>query len=196
MEQQTVIFLGPQGSGKCTQVQLLKEYLNKKDPASVLYFTAGTSLRAFAANEGYTQEHIRPLITSGKLIPTFITTSLFASRLIGGMHGEEHIILDGFPRTVDQTPDLDSALQFYERNNVTVLHISLSDEEAKRRMHGRGREDDTEAGIEERLRWSHDEAAKVNEWFKSNPRYRYVDIDGSQPIDKVHQDILAALNLS
>src|SRR4051812_38872269 len=93
VDQLTVIFLGPQGSGKGTQVQLLKDYLQEKDPGSVLYFTAGTNLRSFAAAEGYTQEKIRPLIAAGKLIPTFISTQLFSARLIGGMHGEEHIIL-------------------------------------------------------------------------------------------------------
>lgn len=162
----------------------------------MLYFTAGTNLRSFATGEGYTQERIRPLISSGKLIPTFLITQLFSARLIGGMHGEEHIILDGFPRTVEQIPDLDSALQFYDRKKVTVLHITLTDAEAKRRMAGRGREDDTEEGIEERLRWSHDEAALVNEWFKLHPEYTYVDINGEQPIEKVHQDILKALELS
>ena len=196
VEQLTVIFLGPQGSGKGTQVKILKDYLNDKDPGSVLYFTAGTNLRSFAVGEGYTQEKIRPLITAGKLIPTFISTQLFSSRLIGGMHGEEHIILDGFPRTTDQLPDLDSAMQFYERKNITVLHIGLSDEEAKKRLAGRGREDDTAEGIEERLRWSHDEAEKVNEWFKINPAYAYIQINGEQSIDAVHADIVSALNIS
>lgn len=196
VEQLTTIFLGPQGSGKGTQVELLKKYLNDRHPASVVYFTAGTALRAFAAGEGYTQERIRPLIAAGKLIPTFITTSLFSSRLIGGMHGDEHIIIDGFPRTVDQTPDLDTALQFYDRKNPVVLHIKLSDEVARERMKGRGREDDTEAGINERLRWSHDEAEKVNEWFRANPEYRFVEINGEQTVEAVHQDILKALNLA
>ncbi len=162
----------------------------------MLYFTAGTNLRSFAAGEGYTQERIRPLISSGKLIPTFLITQLFSARLIGGMHGEEHIILDGFPRTVEQIPDLESALQFYDRKNVVVLHITLTDEVAKKRMAGRGREDDTQEGIEERLRWSHNEASLVDEWFKSHSHYTYVDISGEQSIEKVHADILAALKLS
>jgi len=195
VEKQTVIFLGPQGSGKGTQVQLLKEYLQAQDPASVLYFTAGTNLRSFASGEGYTQEKIRPLIAAGKLIPTFISTHLFSARLINGMQGDEHIILDGFPRTVDQLPDLHSALQFYERTNIVVLHITLSDEEATKRLLGRGREDDTKEGIEERLRWSHDEAQKVNEWFKAQPGYTCIDINGEQTIEKVHEDIMRALQL-
>ena len=196
VDQLTVIFLGPQGSGKGTQVQLLKDYLTEKNPGSVLYFTAGTNLRSFAAGEGYTQERIRPLIAAGKLIPTFISTHLFAARLIGGMHGEEHIILDGFPRTLDQTPDLDSAMQFYDRKNAVVLHLSLSDDTAKERLHKRARSDDTEAGIEERLRWSHDEAAKVNEWFKTNPNYTFVEINAEQSIEAVHTDIKTALKLT
>ena len=196
VDQLTVIFLGPQGSGKGTQVQLLKDYLQIKDPGSVLYFTAGTNLRSFAAGEGYTQEKIRPLISAGKLIPTFISTQLFSARLIGGMNGKEHILLDGFPRTVDQLPDLDSALKFYDRKNVTVLNITLSDEVAKKRLAGRGREDDTQEGIEERLRWSHDEAQKVNDWFKSNSEYTYTEVDGDQSIEVVHNNIMKVLNLS
>ncbi len=195
VEQLTVIFLGPQGSGKGTQVQLLKDYINSKDSAAVLYFTAGTALRAFAAGEGYTQERIRPLIAAGKLIPTFITTSLFTTRLINGLHGGEHIILDGFPRTVDQTADLETAMQFYDRTRVVVLHITLSDEVARQRLAGRGREDDTQEGIEERLRWSHEEAAAVNEWFKQHPRYQFVDINGDQTIEEVHTEIMRALNV-
>lgn len=195
VDQLTIIFLGPQGSGKGTQVQLLKDYLTAKNPGSVVYFTAGTTLRSFAAGEGYTQEKIRPLISAGKLIPTFIATNLFTSRLINGMHGEEHIILDGYPRTLEQIPDLHTALQFYERKNIFVINIILSDAEAKRRMVGRGREDDTEEGIEERLRWSNDESQKVSEWLAANPLYNFVNINGEQPIEAVHVDILQALEL-
>jgi len=195
VNQQTLIFLGPQGSGKGTQVALLKEFLAKQDNRHIVYFTAGTALRAFTASEGYTQERVHPLIASGKLMPTFITTSLFSARLIGSMTGNDHLILDGFPRTLDQTPDLDTALKFYERKNPTVIYISLSDEAAKERLHKRGRTDDTEEGIEERLRWSHEEAAQVNGWFKKNPDYTFLEINGEQAIEEVHREILEKLKL-
>ncbi|MEI7719806.1 MAG: nucleoside monophosphate kinase [bacterium] len=196
MEELTVIFLGPQGSGKGTQVALLKEYIAKNNSRSIVYFTAGTNLRAFATNEGYTQEKIRPLISAGKLIPTFITTELFSSRLIGSMHGNEHIILDGFPRTIDQTPTLDTALQFYGRKNVTVLSFTLSDAVARERLSKRDRGDDTEEGIEERLRWSHQEGALVSEWFKANSFYRYIEINGEGPVEEVHRNVLTVLGFS
>ncbi len=194
--QQTIIFLGPQGSGKGTQVSLLKDYITNNDTRSIVYFTAGTSLRAFAAGEGFAQEKVRPLIAAGKLIPTFISTELFSSRLINSIHGNEHIIIDGFPRTTDQIPDFDSAMKFFERERPVVLHIGLSDEVAKDRLTKRHREDDTTEGIEERLRWSHQEAAAVNEWFKNSPDYRFVEINGEQPIEAVQQEILKALQLS
>lgn len=197
MEQQTVIFLGPQGSGKGTQVELLKKFITKHDSRPIVYFTAGTSLRAFAASEGYTAERVRPLIAAGKLLPTFITTSLFSARLIGSMQGNEHVVLDGFPRSTDQVSDLDTAFRFYDRKNITVLHITLSDEVAKQRLAGRGREDDTEEGIQERLRWSHDEAEAVNGWFTEHAdRYMLMHINGEQTIEAVHKDVLAALHLS
>ncbi len=192
----TVIFLGPQGSGKGTQVALLKEFLSKQDNRSIVYFTAGTALRAFSVGEGYTQERIRPMIIAGKLIPDFITNQLFSSRLIGGIHGDEHIILDGFPRTILQTPDLESALQFYNRQNAVVIQIQLSENVAKERMQGRKREDDTQESIEERLRWSRENAEEIGAWFKAHPTYQFFEINGERTIEEVHADILKALGFA
>ena len=89
----------------------------------------------------------------------------------------------------------EKAMQFFERERPIVLHIGLSDEVAKDRLSKRHREDDTTEGIEERLRWSHQEAAAVNEWFKNSLDYRFVEINGEQPIVDVQKEILAALEL-
>ena len=62
MDQQTVIFLGPQGSGKGTQVQLFKKFLQDSDPArTIVHMEMGAALRQFSSveNAGYTQDMVR-----------------------------------------------------------------------------------------------------------------------------------------
>ena len=196
MDPLTLIFLGPQGSGKGTHIAMVKEYIAAHDARAVVTFSAGSALRAFAEGSGYTQEQVRPLISAGKLVPTFITTSLFAQDLLAHFTGSEHLVFDGFPRTIEQVPDLDSALEFYNRTKVMVVSMVLSDEVATERLIKRGRHDDTKEGILERLRWSREEASSVKQWFQSHPRYRWIDIDGDHSIEDVHKDIMEKLGLT
>jgi len=111
------------------------------------------------------------------------------------MKGNEHLITDGFPRTEDQAHVLDSAMRFYERKQPTVLHITLSEGEAMKRLTKRGRSDDTEAGIRERLQWNREQAMPLNDWFKKNSLYRFLEIDGDRSVEDIHADILNKLGL-
>lgn len=196
MEQLTLIFLGPQGSGKGTQVELLKEYIAKQDTRPIMHFEAGKSLREFAQGDGYTKELMRSTMASGGLVPLFLSTRAFSDSLADTMQSDEHLILDGFPRTADQLPVLDSALQFYKRANTVVLNINISDEEALKRLLLRKRSDDTEEGIKKRLSWTRAEAGAIHEWFRSHPAYRFIEINGEQPVEMVQQEIRAALGLA
>ncbi|MDE1925032.1 MAG: nucleoside monophosphate kinase [Patescibacteria group bacterium] len=197
MQQQTIIFLGPQGCGKGTHAELLKRYLERADPArSVLYFSAGKQLRAFVDGKSYTADLNRSIIERGGLLPTFLSVHVFSEQLMREMKGNEHLIIDGFPRTEDQVPVLDSALRFYKRESPVVIYINISDEEALKRLLLRGRADDTEAGIKERLAWTREHIAPILDWFRNNPMYKVVEIQGEQTIEAVHRDIDKALGLN
>ena len=112
------------------------------------------------------------------------------------MKGNEHLIADGFPRTEDQTYALDSAMQFYNRVQPTVLYVSISDEEALKRLTKRGRGDDTEDGIRKRLQWNREQSLPLNDWFKNNSMYRFIEVDGERPIEDIHKDILNKLGIA
>src|SRR5205085_2657051 len=96
----------------------------------------------------------RTIMEKGGLLPTFLSVHVFSEQLMHEMKGNEHLIIDGFPRTEDQVPVLDSAMRFYKREKPTIIYINISDEEAVRRLIKRGRSDDTEAGIRQRLAWT------------------------------------------
>lgn len=197
MQQQTVIFLGPQGCGKGTHAELLKTYLEQADASRpVLYFSAGKQLRAFVEEKSYTADLNRSIIEKGGLLPTFLSVHVFADQLMREMKGDEHLLIDGFPRTEDQVLILDSALRFYKREQPVVLYVNISDDEAVARLLKRGRADDTEEGIRARLAWTRENMGPILEWFRKNSAYRVVEIDGERPIEAVHTDIDKALGFA
>lgn len=198
VDQITTIFLGPQGCGKGTQIDLLKKYLQSRDATrSIAHFEMGKVLRDRATKDDYTGRLTKEILAGGNLIPYVISASLFSLYLMDTVRqGDEHLIIDGFPRTADQVPALDSAMVFYNRTQVYVVCISISDEEAVTRLMKRGRADDTEEGIRKRLQWSREQTMPNVKWFREQPRYHVLDIDGERTVEVIHADILQKLGLS
>lgn len=199
MDKQTLIFLGTQGSGKGTQIELVKKYLTEKDPGRpIVHFEMGKNLRELAKREDYTGKLANKILAGGGLIPYAISCAVFANFLMENIKtGEEHLVIDGFPRTADQVPTLDSAMEYFARQKITVVCINISDEEALKRLIARGRSDDTEEGIRARLTWSREQTMPNIKWFRENAsRYRVADIFGERPIETVHGDIMTQLGLT
>lgn len=197
MDRKTLLFLGPQGSGKGTQVQLLKEALGKRDPNRVIvHFEAGGALRAFSATQGYTQDLVNASLARGELQPLFVTGFVMAQAFISSMKGDEHLIVDGFPRSLEQLSVFDSAMKFYKREKPTLLYVNVSDEECIKRLLKRGRSDDTEESIRNRLSWTRNQVMPTVEWFRKNPEYQVIDVDGERTVEEIHQDILQKLDIA
>ncbi len=196
VNKQTLIFLGPQGSGKGTQIDLLKEHLAKVDTSrTILQFGMGQGLRELGTRSDFTGKKTDAILRAGGLIPYSISCAVFAQYLMNNAQGDEHMIIDGFPRTPDQVPMLDSALDFFEAKPATVVCINISDEEAVKRLLLRGRNDDTEEGIRKRLAWSRKDTMPNVEWFRANPSYKVLDIDGERSVEEIQKDIIAQLGL-
>ncbi len=195
----TCILFGKSGSGKGTQATLLMKTCERLDPKNkFIYVETGQRFRNFIDDSGtYTAKLTRQVMHAGALMPAFIPiwtwTNLFIDEIITG---REHMVLDGVSRRLDEAPVLDSALQFYKRDKPKVLFLDIHHEEAKKRLLKRGRHDDKEEKIAERLRWFETDAMKAVRYFEKNPYYNFVKINGDQTIEKVHEDILKALGIS
>lgn len=192
MDKQTLIFLGTQGSGKGTQIGLVKQWLEQYEKARpIVHFEMGKNLRELAGRQDYTGKLAHEILLGGNLIPYAISCAVFAQYLMNNIHsGEEHLVIDGFPRTADQVPTLDSAMDYFGRNQVTIVVLNISDEEAVKRLLPRGRADDTEEGIRKRLSWSREQTMPNIAWFKQHPeRYKVIEVFGERPIEEVQGDI-------
>ncbi len=192
----SVIFIGPQGSGKGTQLEKLEGVVRARDTAQrVVVIQTGRLFRALSRAEHYTGRRVKEAIASGALQPLFLTSVLWGDAMITQMDSTCHLLMDGFPRTVAQAEILESAFQFYERKEVVVVNCTISEDVARARMQTRARSDDTEVAIEERLRLYHEETLLVLDFYRTRPNTRVLDVDAIQAIEEIHARILAYLGL-
>jgi adenylate kinase len=194
----TVIFIGPQGSGKGTQIERLKTVLERDDERRrVVDIQTGRRFRSLAAKqETFAEDKVAETLNAGSLQPDFLSAVLWGQAMVDQLDPKSHLLIDGFPRTVAQIPDLEDAFHFFERGTIDVINLVTPEEVVRERMYSRARADDTETSIEERLRWYREDTLPVVEFYRMRADTTVHDIDGTQGIDNVHAQILEALSLT
>lgn len=196
MNPQTFIFFGSSGAGKGTQAKLLIEYLKTVDKErQALYIETGERFREFITEASFTAVHTKEIIDAGGLLPEFLPIWIWSEYFVRHVSGDEHLILDGLSRRAQEAPILDSAMKFYGRHKPFVISMEVSRKWAKERLIGRGRGDDTTADIEPRLDWFEKNVIPAMEYFKNNPGYEFITINGEQTIPEVHVEILQKTGL-
>jgi adenylate kinase len=194
----TVIFIGPQGSGKGTQIELLSRVLRTQIPQRrVVDIQTGRRFRALAAKgEGFTERKMHETLDSGILQPLFLSVVLWGDAFHHHVDPECHLLIDGFPRTVNEARVLESALTFYDRKELIVVNLATDETVVRGRMENRARPDDTPQSIEARLAWYRDETLPVLAYYKERMHTTIVTCDGTESIEEVHHAITKALNIS
>lgn len=197
MQPVTIIFVGPQGSGKGTQIEKLTTVLKKIDPERrTVDIQTGRRFRALAAKgEGYTEKKVQETLDKGVLQPLFLSVALWADAFHSYVDSDCHLLIDGFPRTVHEAHVLESALSFYLRKDVVVINLETDENIVRERMKLRARPDDTPDVIEVRLKNYREETLPVLTYYKERSNTRVVNCDGSRSIEEVHAQICTALGL-
>lgn len=194
----TYIFIGPSGCGKGTQVRLLREYLTKNYPNfDQFYLQSGDHFREFVKGDTYAADISRDSLNRGERQPDFLAMWIWSTQFINNLHGKEHLIIDGSPRSLDEAMNLDIALKFFKRTQPKVIYLNVSMGWALDRMIGRakeeGRLDDTKEAIEKRLGWYQRDVLPVVEKYKRDRDYDFFEINGEKSIEEVHQEIITKI---
>ena len=193
MQPQTFVFFGIIGSGKGTQVEFLLNYLKNKDNKEILYAGTGEEFRKLINSKSYTARRVRESILKGELQPDFLTTTLFTNALIHSLSENEHLLADGYPRTVAQSESFDTIMKFFERDNIKIIYIKISEEEALKRNLLRGRDDDTKDGIAKRIEEYKNNVVPAMDYFNGKKGYEIYTINGEQSREDVYKDMLKVL---
>ena len=192
----TFILYGCSGSGKGTQADLLIKYLKKEDPKrKVLYIQTGQKFRDFVKLDYYTSKRAEKIINTGQLMPAFLPIWIWTDFLIKNFEEDEHIIFDGLVRRRDEAPIFDGAMKFYDRKMPYIILLNVSEEWATKRLTERGREDDKAEEIRKRIDWYHTDVIPTIDFFRNNPDYNFLDINGEQTIEEVHKEIVDKLKI-
>lgn len=198
MEPITVIFIGPQGSGKGTQIEQLTRVVTEKDPVRrVVDIQTGRRFRSLAAkHETFAERKIANTLDAGALQPNFLTYILWGQAMLDQLDPKSHLLIDGFPRTLEQAKVLEEAFVFYERTKLQVINLDTPEEVVRKRMLERARTDDSEESIETRLRLYREDTLPVLTYYRRREDTTVHDLDGTDTIDGVHKQILEALKIN
>jgi adenylate kinase len=98
-------------------------------------------------------------------------------------------ILDGFPRSTDQADALNEILAELDTKLDAVLSFGVDEDVVVKRMLARGRADDTEEVIRNRMHVYLSETAPLLEYYADTVK----TIDAMGDVNEVHQRVLRAL---
>ena len=125
-----IILLGAPGAGKGTQAAMLAEVLG------VPHIASGDLFRSALQKKTPLGLEVKKYMDQGLLVPDEVTIAMIRERL-ALPDCQEGVILDGFPRTLEQAKALDAALAEEGRAIDKVLYIKVPNEELVTRLSGR-----------------------------------------------------------
>ena len=208
-----LILLGMPGAGKGTQAEFIQKDFGLAN------ISTGAMMREVSRSESELASRVQSFLSSGTLVPNEIIVEMLVERIQQDdcLNG---LLLDGFPRNLEQGKALDNA-------NISidlVLYLSIEEAEIISRMSGRRvhlasgrsyhivhnppkkegfdditgealiqREDDNPEVIKKRLSVYYNETEPLLEFYK-NKNLKFIEIDASKSVDVVTDSIRKSIS--
>jgi adenylate kinase len=182
-----VVLLGPPGAGKGTQGQVLCQHLG------VPAISTGDMLREAVAAGTPLGNKVQGIMASGLLVDDATMADVVRDRLARPDAGRGYL-LDGYPRTLPQAETLAGILRDAGQDLDAVLLVEVPEDELVRRALLRGRADDTEEVIRERLRVYREKTAPLIGYYRERGLLR--EIDGNRPVEDVTAQMLSLFGVA
>jgi adenylate kinase len=210
MKSMNIVLIGPPGSGKGTQAELLR------DKNSFVHYSTGEVFRDHISRKTPVGIEVEEYVTSGRLVPDEVVLEVVNAFLTE--HAGKPILYDGFPRTVPQAEGLDEVLVDSGLKIDMAVLVDLPDDEVVKRLTSRRqcrkcskiynltftppkvenvcdacggeiyqRKDDTEETIRGRLSVYHQQTEPVLHYYSAQGKLKR--IDGALGRDRVYEEI-------
>lgn len=210
-----IVLLGPPGAGKGTQAQAITKEL------ALTHISSGDIFRENLKNQTELGSLAKGYMDRGELVPDDLTISMIRERL-ARPDCATGALLDGFPRTPAQADALSKMLVDFKGKVNAVPYIKVDAQVLIERLGGRWtckaeghvfhekfnppkkagvcdldgsalyqREDDKAETVANRIRVYFSQTMPLIEYYRKAGLL--LEVDGSQPIEKVTADLLAAL---
>jgi len=174
-----IIILGPQGSGKSTQAELLAKAFQ------IPHLQTGKLFRKIAQEKTELGQRVKSRLDKGRLVSDKDTMKIVRPEL-GKEKYNKGVVLDGVPRNSSQAKALKLIID-------RVIYLEVSDKECIKRLMLRRRSDDTAELIKERLRIYHLKTEPMLDLYQKKGVLERVD--GERPVEEIHKDIIKKLKV-
>ncbi|AIA29435.1 adenylate kinase [Mycoplasmopsis californica] len=122
-----MVFMGPPGVGKGTVAGIIaKDY-------GYIHLSTGSIFREEIASQSALGLKVSEIVKSGQYVPDEITNEIVKNKLIELIGEQKSVILDGYPRTINQAQFLDSIEGF----EYAVVSLHADDDLVLKRLSGR-----------------------------------------------------------
>lgn len=171
------LIFGPPGSGKGTQSVRLAEKFN------LVHLSTGDMLRAEITAGSELGKRMSTIMSKGELVPDEVVIEMIAKK-IDGTKDSAGFLFDGFPRTVEQTIELEKMLAKRAMKIDLMLVLDVEHDELVSRLVSRaelsGRPDDKDpAVIENRISVYKAKTEPIINYCREKRLYQPVDGMGS-----------------
>ena len=166
--QMRIVMLGGPGSGKSTYT----EYLIRHFQINHIY--PGGMLRKEVENNTEIGKRVKDIISKGQFVPNQIVLDLIKDKVNQSPNG---YVLDGWPRYMQQVRDMEQSGIGYD----FAVFLDVSREEVLKRLLARGRADDTEEIINNRIDLYKRETGPVVEYFRGKTGFIEINAEGDTP---------------
>jgi adenylate kinase len=152
----------------------------------VPHISTGEILRSAVAAGSELGQKADRYMSDGELVPDDLILGLIQERL-GQDDTQNGWLLDGFPRNVPQAEFLQQLLEQIDQPIDFVVNLDVEDDVIVARLLQRGREDDEESVILNRLEVYRQQTEPLIDFYRS--RQQLVSIEGSQTMEAVYSDL-------
>jgi adenylate kinase len=182
-----IVFIGPPGSGKGTQAQVLKDSVLP----NLNILTVSSLLKEKSSDGSILGNEIKQKMDNGDLIDDKIVISVLKEKADNLV--DKQLLVDGFPRSSMQAESLKEI--FFDKK-LNIINFAVTDEELLARIKKRSQEESRadDSVFDKRLaiyKKSHNEI--IESLLKD---HAVINIDANDQIDTISQKIIEKLGLN